>query len=1165
MFFCKDCKMHVTKLSSHNRTNIHKSNRLLCSDFDNVQIIASAFKHRIVSYRINPALLTVKPETFLSQISKTACDIIHFGVQKHKAVKVNFELFVSYILPKNGEHAIKSFNTKYAIIFQSTDIKNMYLKSVEKLISKCSEFEMSESGWTIDSVKYLELNINKYNPLRAGSYIPLPPVLRNTKSCLNIRNNDTHCFLWSIAAQIFPTSQNSNRTTAYPHYSKLFNIHNMSFPPSFFDIRQFERNNPTISINVYGIENNKRYITGPLYVTSARKLTHVNLLYVTKGDKSHFCLIKDISRLLHRQLSKHKSKLYLCEECFLYYDNEDKLLNHNCGRKQTVLPEENSILNFGNFERTQRIPIVIYGDFESLLCEYSDKNKSFFTENIQKHEASSFAYYICCKDNPELEDLVSYRGPRCAQKFVETLSRDIKRLYEILHNKNPMIPLTTEEMSLHGAATLCHICKTDFVAGDKIVKDHDHFTGKYRGAAHSACNLNFIQCPYIPIIFHNLSGYDCHLFIKELCSCLGKINLIPKSKENYISFTKFLPIDRNNIAQIKFIDSFNFLSTSLDKLVKTLRSEDFQRMHLFFPKESMFNLVCRKGVYCYDYIDSWCKYDETHLPDHSKFINKLTGENISFEDYEHAKQVWESFNIKNLGEYTDLYLKCDVLLLCDIFEKFRDTSLCYYNLDPCYYVSSPSLSWDAMLLYTKVKLDLISDVEMYQMLERGIRGGLAQVSLRHAQANNKYMASYNEKMPSTYLIYLDCVNLYGFAMMQKLPMKNFKFLDEIEVNSFDINSVSKNSNCGYILEIDLYYPESLHNSHSDLPFAAEKYSVLHNKNKKLIANLYNKYRFVIHYLHLQECLKNGLVLLKIHKILSFYQDNFLEPYISLNTSLRQNAKSDFERDFFKKQNNSIFGKTIENKRKQVDVRLVQVWQDSSNITNKLKGAEKYISAPNFKDLAIFSENLVAIQLDKPKVILDRPIYIGFSILELSKTHLYYFHYSVMKRLYPNNIKLAYTDTDSLLYFVKTDDFYNDMKKNIKYFDTSNFTDNNIYGMPQANAKIPGYFKDEMGGDIISEFVGLRAKLYCIQSETATIKKAKGVTKPITKKLDLKQYKRALYCNETLRDDMFIIKSKNHQLFTQKMSKVILNREDDKRQIIKNCCETLPWGHCSTIL
>lgn len=1167
MKFCNDCQLHVSKYSSHKKSNLHKTNCLLHTEFKNVQLIASAFRGRIASYKINPpSSEIITPELFLSNVFNTIYEILKPLLKKHKLMKINFELFVLYRLPKNEELSLKSFNTKYAILNQGTDIMNLYKECVEKLICKCSEFELSESGWTIEEVSHLEMNVAKYNPLKAGNFIPLPPRIKNTKSCLNILNMDNHCFLWCIIAYMYPAKNNPNRVSSYPHYSKILNTNGMSFPPTFDDIKWFEKHNTNISVNVYGLETNNT-VTGPLYKTMQRKLNHVNLLFISKKGTSHFCLIKNLEKILRSQLTKHKSKIHLCEECFLYFETNEKLRNHNCGRMQTILPKHNSKLTFSNYQKTQRVPIVIYGDFESLLREYSDKSKSKFTENIQIHEATCFAYYICCESNPELNNLVSYRGPNCSKKFVESIIKDSQRLYEILIMHRNMLPLTEEELRSFKTAVVCHICRKRFTQYDCIVRDHDHFTGKYRGPAHNKCNLNNEICKFIPVIFHNLSGYDCHLFINELSSVCGHIKLIPKNKERYISFSKYVSLDSQTTFQLKFIDSFNFLSSSLNNLAKTLKVSDFNHLRSFFIDKDLLSLCLRKGVYCYDYIDSWDKYEETQLPDRFHFYSKLTSENVSEDDYNHAFTVWEKFGISNLGEYTDLYLKCDVLLLCDVFEKFRSMSLNHYGLDPCHYVSSPSLSWDAMLLVTEVELDLLTDIEMYQMLENGIRGGLAQCSLRYAKANNKYLPNYNEQAPSTYLAYLDCVNLYGYAMMQKLPIGNFRFLTDSEIIKLNINSVSPDSDEGYILEVDLHYPSDIHDEHSDLPFAAEKIIPpvpSTSKSTKLVANLYDKYKYVIHYIHLQECLKNGIVLLKIHRILAFSQKNILAPYISLNTTLRQKATSDFERDFFKKQNNSIFGKTIENKRKQVDVKLVNVWKDTSNKTNKICGAEKYIGAPNFKNLAIISENLVTIQLQPAKVVLDRPIYMGFTILELAKSHLYHFHYSVMKKIYFDKIKLCYTDTDSLLYLIHTEDFYKDMKNNIQYFDTSNFKINNIYGVPHLNKQIPGFFKDEMGGDVVSEFIGLRAKLYCIDTLSSMVKKAKGVKKSVSKELTIEKYKKVLNYNTNFRYPMFVIRSKNHKLYTQRINKLVLDGNDDKRQIKRNKDATLPWGHYSTI-
>lgn len=1169
MVFCNECGVYVSHISSHKKSLYHKSKCLLNSEFQNVHIIASAFKNRIVSYRINPDTedIITAPEIFLNNICATVNELIRKSLSKHNALKVNMELFVSYYLPKNNEKSIKSFNVQFTTVFHNTDLPSFYKEFCEKLISKCSEFEQSESGWAIESVNYLELNINKYNPLRAGTYIKLPNKIQNTKSCININNvNDKKCFLWSIIAHMYPAKRNPNRVTSYPHYENILNISGMKFPVSLSDIKLFEENNPNISVNVYGLEKNCD-VSGPLYKTAHRKLTHVNLLLVQNHSQNHYCLIKNFEKLIHKQLTKHRSKIFLCDECFVYFESQEKLYGHICARVKTVLPPSGSKLSFSHFERTRNIPIVIYGDFESLLKEYSDKNKSQHVEGIQIHEATCFAYYICCKSRPSLNKFVSYRGPDCAKAFVETLCNDVMELHQILSTNVDMVSLTENQKKTHESATACHLCKKAFIKGDIICADHDHFTGYYLGASHNACNLNATICKFIPIIFHNLTGYDCHLFINELSAIVGRINLIPKTKEKYISFTKFIPVNAKNAAQLKFIDSFNFLSCGLDNLAKTLHPDDFINLKHFYPDKKSFDLLRRKGIYCYDYVNSFERYNDMCLPERNCFFNKMTSEEISEKDYEHAKTIWKEFQIQDLGQYTDLYLKCDVLLLCDVFEKFRSMSLTHYNLDPCHYVSSPSLSWDAMLLYTKIELDMISDVEIYQMIEKGIRGGLAQCSLRHSKANNKYLSDYNKNELDSYLVYLDCVNLYGYAMMKCLPIKNFKFLTDDECIRLkeNIKFISDNNNQGYILEVDLEYPTEIHDLHSELPFAPEKYIPPNGKCEKLIANLHNKCQYVIHYTHLKECLKHGLKLLKIHRVLVFDQKEFLKPYIELNTALRQNSSSDFERDFFKKQNNCIFGKTIENKRNQIDVKLVNVWKDVSNRTNKICGAEKYISAPNFKNLSIFSENLVAIQLQQSKIILDRPIYIGFTVLELAKTHLYKFHYSVMKKMYEENIQLCYTDTDSLLYLIKTEDFYKDMKGSLQYFDTSNFSDNNLYTIPRANAKLPGYFKDELGGKVISEFTGLRAKLYCIDTETSSIKKAKGAKKSVTKNLTMEKFKRCLFKNVDIRDDMYVIKSKNHRVFTQRLNKLVLNKSDDKRQIFKNTVNTLPWGHYANIL
>ena len=286
--------------------------------------------------------------------------------------------------------------------------------------------------------------------------------------------------------------------------------------------------------------------------------------------------------------------------------------------------------------------------------------------------------------------------------------------------------------------------------------------------------------------------------------------------------------------------------------------------------------------------------------------------------------------MKNMGDYHDHYLKKDVLLLADVFEKFIDTCLKFYGLDPCHYFSSPGLSWDAMLK--------ISDVDKYLFIEKGLRGGISYIAKRYAKANNKYINDYDPKKPLTFITYLDMNNLYGWTMTEYLPYNEFEWLENID--EFDINSISQKSDRGYFLEVDLEYPDELHELHNDYPLAprklaipsdmlskhckeiADKYKIKVGDVKKLIPNLGNKTKYVLHYRNLQLYLSLGMKLTKIHRVLKFKQSDWMKKYIDFNTEKRKNADNDFEKDFFKLMINSVYGKTMENLRKRINVRLV---------------------------------------------------------------------------------------------------------------------------------------------------------------------------------------------------------------------------------------------------
>ena len=207
-------------------------------------------------------------------------------------------------------------------------------------------------------------------------------------------------------------------------------------------------------------------------------------------------------------------------------------------------------------------------------------------------------------------------------------------------------------------------------------------------------------------------------------------------------------------------------------------------------------------------MDSWERFNETSLPPKKAFYSELNLEDINYEDYEHSQKVWEVFEIKNLGDYHDLYVQSDTLLLADVFENFRDKCIEIYGLDPAHFLSAPGLAWQACLKKTKVKLELLTDIDMLLMVEKGTRGGICQAIHRYAKANNKYMKNYDKNNESSYIEYLDANNLYGWAMSQKLPVNGFKWENDLSrFNENFIKNYNENSDVGYFLEVDIDYQE----------------------------------------------------------------------------------------------------------------------------------------------------------------------------------------------------------------------------------------------------------------------------------------------------------------------------------------------------------------------
>ena len=294
------------------------------------------------------------------------------------------------------------------------------------------------------------------------------------------------------------------------------------------------------------------------------------------------------------------------------------------------------------------------------------------------------------------------------------------------------------------------------------------------------------------------------------------MSCIPNNAEKCISFS---------LGQLRFIDSAQFLLASLDKLVAANPPGAF---HKTAQREPNRELRMRKGVYPYEYKDTWDRFIEPKLPPKKAFYSKLSDAHISVENYTHAQKVWATFGSKTLGDYSDLYCRNGVLLLADVFETFRKMCLRQYGLVPAHFYTSPDLSWDALLKKTGVELELLTHYDQPLFIEMGMRGDISMVSKRHAKANNPLVYGYNQEKPSSHILYLDANNLYGWAISQPLSTGASRWEEDCQQLAKTIADHQANDPEGYKFDVDLEYPEDLHNAHNAYPLGPE--SILVQKN-----------------------------------------------------------------------------------------------------------------------------------------------------------------------------------------------------------------------------------------------------------------------------------------------------------------------------------------------
>ena len=449
---------------------------------------------------------------------------------------------------------------------------------------------------------------------------------------------------------------------------------------------------------------------------------------------------------------------------------------------------------------------------------------------------------------------------------------------------------------------------------------------------------------------------------------------------------------------------------------------------------------------------------------------------------------------------------------------------------------------------------------MLLLFEKGIRGGICQAVTKYKKANNKYMKNYDSNKPSSYLMYVDANNLYGYAMSNKLPYGNFKWVGNISIFTGDfIKNYNENSDTGYLLIVDVTYPQNLHESHKYLPFLPVKTKI--DKVTKLSCNSNDNKYYPVHISTLKQASNHGLKLETVHNAISFSQDASLKPYIHRNTKFGMKASNEFEKDYYKLLNNSFYGKSMENNRKHRDIRLV-------NTENK---RSKLACEPNCYSTKHISEDLLIMEMKKRNVYMNKPLYLGQAILDYSKMLMYEFWYDYLRPMYGDKIELCYMDTDSFIIYVETEYFHKDISNDVdKWFDTNNFSkDVNRPLEKGKNKKVIDKFKDELGGLIISEFCAHRPKTYAFLIDGVNDYKKHGIinkkakdTKKCVKQnqITFNDYVNLLFNKTKLIKSQFGFRSTNHDIYTGKINKIALSFSDNKRIQCSDTISTYPYDY-----
>ena len=559
------------------------------------------------------------------------------GIKCNETLELKFEK-----LGSEGRMIEKSFSStsRPQVIMNKTEIESALQNMRSDIELRIDRFTMEGSGWSVIDLLNHDLHVNKYDPLIARSYIKLPDEIQNKKATINIQNSDDKCFIYCLGRALDPSPEKLHLERVSTHLKTVcesLGLNKIKTPVNEQDLPNIE-SQFSISINLFSHSNSNIY---PIRLTQTVAAKHVDLLVTSNSETNHYVWIKNFNRLCAR-VTTDTGKKYFCKHCIQHFPNDDRLAKHmvDCvvlNKCQAIeMPAEGETTKFRSFRETVKIPFVIYADLESLLEKLSATTSSHTetmstsiistekdkTEKLQKHIACSYGYkVVCCYDKSMSKPFKMYRGLNSINKFFSDIFEEEKEILDKLKQfKNTPMNLSPEEKIHHKNATTCYVCECSFTIKNRKVKDHCHVTGNYRGASCNNCNLGMKLTKTIPVIFHNLKGYDSHLLLPELGKFYKKISIIPNNMQTYMSFsvgnktsyfdTKTGKQVEREYMNLRFIDSFGFMASSLSQLVVDLKQgglDKFKNVSEEFGSDT--ELMTRKGIYPYSFMDSYDKFE----------------------------------------------------------------------------------------------------------------------------------------------------------------------------------------------------------------------------------------------------------------------------------------------------------------------------------------------------------------------------------------------------------------------------------------------------------------------------------------------------------------------------------------------------------------------------